>query len=68
MCCWWAAERKVVSLYGRFLAETRQRFGRNGNMYKIALRMRLKIAPAWMARNPDTLNFFGAAYNELLAL
>jgi hypothetical protein len=57
----------MFSLYGRFLAETRPRFGRNGNMYKIALRMRLKIAPARRARNPDKLNSL-VPYNELLAL
>jgi hypothetical protein len=32
------------------------------------LKMRLEIAPAWLARNPGKLNFFGAAYNELFAL
>jgi hypothetical protein len=31
------------------------------------LRMRRKPAPAWLARNPDKLNCFRAAYNDLLA-
>jgi len=43
---------------------------RRGAITTIAscLRMRRKPAPAWGARNPDKLNFFSAAYNELLAL
>jgi hypothetical protein len=82
VCCWSAVERKIFSL--QILGRSQAASGGTGpceircqsrrtrwdaiNTTPSCLRIRLKPAPAWLARTPGRLNFFSAGYNELLAL
>src|ERR1700730_18271513 len=66
----WSECHVVTKSSGGETEGIKSRRMRRGAITTIAscLRMRRKPAPAWGARNPDKLNFFSAAYNELLAL